>query len=156
HAILCGGERRDGRADLRALRQCFKRVDRDVFPVEREHFAVARESCKVLRVRELALDLRRDLARRCVLGRIEEQEIEAQRIARQCEHAAELAGADDADGHERGTVLRGSGFFSTFAVCCSRNASSAAAMAGCLLPRIAAALSAALVAPAAPMANVAT
>src|SRR5262249_13233471 len=114
-------------------------------------------SRELVRVGEFASNLPGDLTGRCVLGGIEEQEVETQRIARQCEHAAELAGAHDADGHDRGVALvRGAGLLSTLAVCFSRNASSAAAMAGYLLPRIAAALSAALVAPAVPIANVAT
>ena len=87
--------------------------------------------------------------------RIQTQEIQPERIAGQCEHAAELAGAHDSDGHER-DVARGSGLPRTPAVWRSRKPSSAAAMAGYLLARIAAAHSAALVAPAAPMANVAT
>ncbi len=112
HAILRGGERIDRRADERFVRQRAQRIDGDVLPIEGEHLGVARELAEQLRVRELADDLRRHLAGRRALRRIEEQEVEAERIARQREHAAELAGAHDADGHCAG-VTAGSGFCST-------------------------------------------
>ena len=60
----------------------------------------------------------RTLLKRLARG-VQTQEIEPQRITRQSEHAAELAGAHDADRHVRG-VARGSGLPSTPAVWRSR------------------------------------
>src|SRR4029077_17305575 len=98
-------------------------------------------------VGEGAREQRRHLARRRIGRGVETQEVESQRIARQSEHAAKLAGAHDADLQARAGVV-GSGLPSNPAIWRSRNASSAAAIAGCLLARMAAAHSAALVAPA--------
>src|SRR4029077_4580535 len=106
-------------------------------------------------VGEGAREQRRHLARRRIKGGVEAQEVESQRIPRQSEHAAKLAGAHDADPHVRAGV-RGSGLPSTPAVWRSRNDSSAVAMPGCLLARMAAAHSAAAPPPAVPIANVAT
>src|SRR5579871_3398801 len=155
--ILSGGESRKRWRDARASQPGDPReaLDRDIFPVERDHFAAARKPAKQCGVAEAAVQQRRHAARGSVARRIETEEVESQRVASQCEHAAELAGADDADGHERGGA-RGSGLPRTPAVWRSRNDSSAVAMAGWRLARIAAAQSAALVAPAGPMANVAT
>src|SRR6266853_2110880 len=143
HPVLAGGERRDRRTDTRAVqaRHGSQARNRHVLPVEGQDLATARQAG--------------DPARGRLARGVQTQEIQPQRIARQSEHAAELAGAHDADRHVRG-VARGSGVPSTPAVWRSRYASSAVAMAGCLLARIAAAHSAALVAPAAPIANVAT
>ena len=71
-------------------------------------------------VRELAAEDRRDLTAGRVLAAVEEQEVETEGIARQSEHPAELAGADDADCHARPGASRGSGCASTPDVCCSR------------------------------------
>src|SRR5262245_6160717 len=91
-----------------------------------------------------------------MLGGVEKEEVQAERVACQSEHAAQLARAHHANGHARLDVSRGSEFASTLAVCCARCFSSAAPNSGCALARIAAALKAALVAPATPIANVAT
>src|SRR5262249_55707612 len=92
---------------------------------------------------------------RGILCGVEAQKVQAERITRQSEHAAELAGTDDANRHVR-EGARGSGLPSTEAVCRSRNDSSAVAIAGCLLARMAAAHRAAVAAPAVPIAKVAT
>src|SRR3984893_17902985 len=157
HPVLAGGERRDRRTDTRAMhaRHGTQARHRHVLPVKGQHLAAPRETCQEPAIGEGAVQQRGDPARGRLARRVETQEIQTERITRQSEHAAELAGAHDADRHVRG-VARGSGLPSTPAVWCSRYASSAVAMAGCLLARIAAAHSAALVAPAAPIANVAT
>src|SRR5262249_9776179 len=54
---------------------------------------------------------------RTLLGRLEERERAAERAARQPQHAAELAAAQDADPH---AGRRGSGSASTAAVCSVR------------------------------------
>src|SRR6185503_9263681 len=99
-------------------------------------------------------------------GGIEEREREAERLAGEPEHAAELTAAEDADPHvERRRVararftfgaLRGSGLARTVIVWWRRNRLSAARIFGWPFATIAAARSAALVAPAAPTASVPT
>src|SRR6185437_3843031 len=157
HAVLAGGERGERRADAAAPAARDRRQPRHrhVLPVEGHDLAAGQQPCQQTPVGEGAVQLRRHLPGGCLARGIQAQEIQPQRIARQCEHAAELAGAHDADGHER-VGARGSGLPSTPAVWRSRNDSSAALIAGCLLPRMAAAHNAALLAPAAPMAKVAT
>src|SRR5262245_10520561 len=98
-AVLRSGERADRRTDVRAFRQRAQGIDGNVLPVEREHLGLAREPRERLCIGEVTADLRRNLACGRLACRIEEQEIETERIARQSEHAAQLAGADDADGH---------------------------------------------------------
>src|SRR5882762_4601227 len=157
HPVLAGGQRGDRRTDTCAVhaRHGTQARHRHVLPVEGQDLAAPRETCQELVIGKGAVQQRGDLARGRLARRVQTQEIKPERITRQSEHAAELAGAHDADRHVRG-VARGSGLPSTPAVWRSRYASRAAAMAGCLLARIAAAHSAALVAPAAPIANVAT
>src|SRR5207249_3292012 len=88
------------------------------------------------------------------LGRgIQEPELQTERVAREGEHAAELAAAEDADPH---AGSRGSGASRTARVCSSRNARRASRRSGWRGARIAAARSAALTAPALPMASVPT
>src|SRR5262249_45278885 len=70
------------------------------------------------------------------------------------EHPAELASAHDSYSHA--LLVRGSGLSRTTAVCRRRKLSSAAATCGCWFARIEAAHRAALVAPGAPIAKVAT
>ena len=157
HAVLAAFERRHRWGDARPVRALHRAQarDRHVLPVESDDLAAPGELGEQRVVREGAAEERRHLARRRVARGIQAQEIEPERIACQSEHAAELAGAHDADGHVRG-VARGSGLRSTPAVCRSRYVSSAVAISGCRLARMATAHSAALVAPAAPIANVAT
>src|SRR5262249_11300832 len=152
-----GGESREGRADARALTagDPGEGGDRDVLPVKGDYLALAREACEQTRVGEAAVQERRHAPGGGVGGGVQNQEVESERITRQSEHTAELAGAHDADRHVRGGV-RGSGLPSTAAVWRSRNASSAVAIAECLLARMAAAQSAALAAPAEPIEKVAT
>ena len=115
-------------------------------------------SCQQLRVVELAdQDGRHLAAPASSRSRSRNRKLQAERVAGERQHAAELAGAEDADAFMRagwrGSALRQH----VRSVCAARNASSADGKRGdrCR-PRIAAANSAALVAPAAPMAKVAT
>src|SRR5690606_38501355 len=130
--------------------------DRHVLPIEGHDPRAACEFAQQARIGELADQDRRDLATGGVGGAIEETEIESERIAREREHAAELACTDDADGHvgAAGPWPRGSPFSSTLAVWRARKSLSAASIFGSDTARIAAAINAALVAPAAPIASV--
>ena len=82
HAVLRGGERLHGRADVRALWQLAQGFDRDVFPVERQHVRFVREQCEQRGIREFAAELWGHLARRRFFRRIQKQEIQPERIAR--------------------------------------------------------------------------
>src|SRR5690606_10869450 len=84
---------------------------------------------------------------------IEKEKVLAQWIACQRHHAAQLAGAEHAYGQ---AGVRGSGCASTASVCVCRYAASAAATRASCNAMMPAANSAALAAPAAPMAKVAT
>ena len=127
-------------------------------------FAIGAE-CIVMQNAVLRATARHSLAigRNCLIGpnshvvgcRVEEQKVQAQRIAREREHPAQLASTDNTYRHAL-LITRGSGVSRTVAVCLSRNASRAVATAGYLLARMEAAQTAALVAPATPIANVAT
>src|SRR5881394_2146652 len=108
------------------------------------------------------LSRRGDAAYGSFRRRIEKTEMQAEGITRESEHVAELSTAEDADGHARfpffsgGAATDGSGFASTRPVCSVRNLRKASRKAGCFAPRMAAARSAALIAPALPMASVPT
>src|ERR1700680_5159703 len=86
--------------------------------------------------------------------------MQTQGIAGERQHVAKLPAAQDADGHRRFFFGRGRelglGFASTHLVCDARNLRNASRICGCLAPRIAAASSAALMAPALPMASAPT
>src|SRR3954447_21452446 len=105
--------------------------------------------------------------------------MQAQRIARQSQHVSELPTAQNPDRHagflfkfagpgfdlaelgllkanEFPCAAAGSGLASTRSVCASRNFRSASRISGCFAPRIAAARSAELIAPALPIASVPT
>ena len=56
-------------------------------------------SCQELGLSECAVEHGRDLSGRCILRRIQKQKIQSQRIARQSQHPAQLAGAHDTYGH---------------------------------------------------------
>src|SRR5207249_9423570 len=108
---------------------------------------------------------RRDMAGRRVGIRAEDAAAEAEPGGRQRRHPPELAAAEDADGGARGEALAAVGahaggaslgLSATASVWRARQRSSAAATAGSDSARMAAASSAALIAPALPMASVAT
>src|SRR5258708_34345435 len=89
--------------------------------------------------------------------------MQTERVARESEHVAELSAAEDADGHAclpffftAGGAAEGSGLARTRPVCSARNLRKASRMARCFAPRMEAARSAALTAPALPMARVPT
>ena len=88
---------------------------RDVLPVEGDDLALAPEAREQTPVREGAVQERCNSPGRRVARRVQAQKIKPERVARQSEHAAELAGAHDADGHVRG-FARGSGLPRTPAV----------------------------------------
>src|SRR5262249_59171389 len=90
------------------------------------------------------------------LGRgLQEAKAEAERITGQRQHPAELARPQNAHHHD-GCPSCGSGWSSTAWVCAARYRCRAARYWPCLLARIAVARSAALTAPARPMAMVPT
>src|SRR3569833_621743 len=147
-----------GRPMSRSARVTFQGtqcIHRDVFPVECQNFGACRELIEEPGFGKCAVEHRSHLSRRCIFGRIQKQEIQSERIARQSKHPAELASAHDSYSHTL-LVVRGSGVSSTVAGCRSRKDSSAPLISGYLLARMAAAQSAALVAPATPIASVAT
>src|ERR1700676_2694674 len=95
--------------------------------------------------------------------RIEKTEMQAERIARESEHVAELTTPEDADGHARfpfffagGGAIEGSGLARTRPGCSVWSFRKASRMAGYFAPRMAAARSAALTAPDLPIASVPT
>ena len=99
-AILCRSQRQHRRCDARARRQSLQRCGRHVFPVDGDHFAVPGHLVQQLRVGEIAKQGGTHLVRRRAGFTIKEQELLSQRVARKRHHAAELAGAQDADGHD--------------------------------------------------------
>src|ERR1700704_4137021 len=115
-------------------------------------------------------DAGRDASDRRLRRRIEEAEVKAKRVTRECEHVSELPAAEDADSHARFPFLAGevvaipraraaaagSGFASTRSVCALRNLRYASRTSGCFAPSMAAASKAALIAPALPIASVPT
>ena len=112
-AVLRGGQRAQRRRDARLLaaQRLAQRLDRDVLPVEADHPAAPRELGEQRRIGEFADERGRELRRRRVGAAVEEEEVQPQRIAGQGQHAAQLAGADDADRHLG--AVRGSGWAST-------------------------------------------
>ena len=114
YPILTGGECGQRRTDARTVtaRDAGEAGHRDVLPVEGDDLALPREPREQTAVGERAVQERRHAPGGRVRGRVQNQEVESERITRQGEHAAELAGAHDADRHVRGGV-RGSGLPST-------------------------------------------
>ena len=105
-----------------------ERLGRHVFPVEGHHLAARRPAASSsVGIGEAAEQRGRHLVRGRAGFAIEEQEVEAERIAGQRHHAAQLAGAEHADGH---AGSRGSGCASTASVCAWRKRVSAAATRG--------------------------
>src|SRR5690606_37454438 len=95
---------------------------------------------------------RRDLSRAGLRGRIKHLEPQPQRGSGKRQHAGQLPAPEDPDrGHRRGSSPA-----ATVSVCCARKRSSAAPMPSSEAASMAAANRAALAAPAAPIANVAT
>src|SRR5476651_2457238 len=89
--------------------------------------------------------------------RVQESEVHAQRSTRQRQHAAQLAATDYTDLHrQQPQAMRESGLSRTLSVCSARKVFSTAWNCGCLAPRMLADNNAALIAPALPMARVAT
>ena len=147
---------RGGGQTGRDLRDCARRGDRHVLPVERDDVDAACEAGEFLSVVELAGDDLGDGRARNVGAPVVHRELDAERNAGKSHHPAELAGADDADAHGQPQPAAGSGFARTSAVCRSRNAASASLNGGWRPARMAVARSAALRAPGSPIATVAT
>src|SRR5208283_2132245 len=120
------------------------------------------EAIKRVRVGEIGVDAQGDATHRRFWGRIEEAELQSQRIAGERKHVTELAAAEDTDVHAdflflvRAAGREGSKAAKTFLVCDARNCRSASRTRGYFAPRIAAASSAELMAPAFPIARVPT
>src|SRR5690606_9323119 len=135
------------------LREKGDGVGRRVLEFERHQVAFVGQHAQMRVIRIIRAQVLAELRRAGVGCRIEKYELHAERVASERQHAPELSTADDAYLHDSS---RGSGLASTLRVCSARNAFSAVAYCGYLLPRILAASSAALMAPALPIASVAT
>src|ERR1700676_1448379 len=118
-------------------------------------------------IREIARDARSDSSDRRFRRRVEKTESQPKRIACESQHITKLSAAEDPDAHARFLFFRcsffrgghgadGSGLARTRSVCAPRNLRSASRMCGYLLPRMAAASRAALIAPDLPIASVPT
>jgi hypothetical protein len=97
--VLRRRQRRNRRRYARLPWQRPQRVDGDVLPVERQNLASPCQLREPRPVGKRTVEQRRDLTGRSTRGRVQKQEVQAERIACQREHAAELAGTDDAYGH---------------------------------------------------------
>ena len=105
--VLRHRERSQRRRNGTSTTQRSQRGDRDVLPVERDHVAAAGELSQCTQIGEGTLDKRAHLPSRRLRGAVQKQHVEAEWIARERKHPAELAGADDAHGHEaRGLTAR--------------------------------------------------
>src|SRR5690606_33022036 len=129
------------------------RRDRHVLHIEGHHIYGCSQFLQRGCIVELATDQLANLRARRIATGVQEGETQAQGIARQGQHASQLARPDDADVH---AGMEGSGCARTLAVCCARQSSRALRTSGYLPARMAAASSAALTAPAVPMAMVPT
>src|SRR5207302_9163260 len=108
-------------------------------------------------------DSLRDAAYGSFWRRIKKAEMQAERIAGECEHVTELSAAEDTDSHARfpfffggDAAAAGSGLARTRLVCSVRNFRTASRKGWCFVPRMEAARRAALTAPDLPMASVPT
>src|SRR5690606_24240589 len=155
-AVLCGLDRARGRIDRRVPGGGLERGRRHVLDLDRQRVDLPRERFDGRNVAELGGHEPCDLCTRRIGAAIEQHALDAERMAREREHSAELPGPDDADRRQLHSDSRGSGFSSTAAVCCLRKRSSSAAMLSCLFARIAQAKRAALIAPGRPIASVPT
>ena len=93
-----------------------QRLGTDVLELEGRDVEAVGESLDRGEIVERRANLLAAAARRSLRRRIEEAELESERLARLCKHQAELTTTEDADPHE-GVPADGSGFASTFAVC---------------------------------------
>jgi hypothetical protein len=75
-----------------------------IFPVETDDVAAPRELGKQRLVVEFAGQQRCDAPRGCIGAAVKKQEVEAERIACEREHLAELAGAHDTYCHAPGVL----------------------------------------------------
>src|SRR5713101_7112954 len=154
-AVLGGFESGGRRIDGNALGEEAGGFDGDVFEFVGDQLEAAREFFKGSLVGVIGGDALGDAAHGGFGRGVEKTEMQSERIARKREHVAELSAAEDADGHARlpfffagGGATEGSGLARTRPVCSVRNFREASRMAGYFAPRMAAARSAALTAPA--------
>src|SRR5579872_109184 len=145
-------ERHEARIDENIAAQRQDRFCRHVLELERRDIQTGGEiaQCRAILVTS-NMELADMAGRRCAV-RIEKSEPEAHRYAGQGEHSAKLAAAEHADLHDD----LGSGSIITLSVCSARNLDKRSRIAGCPFARMAAARSAALTAPARPIASVPT
>src|SRR6266851_7378082 len=162
-AVLSGFEGGGRRTDGDSLGEKPGRFDGNVFEFVGNQFEAAGEFFKGGLVGVIGGDALGDAAYRCFGRGIEKTEMQTERVARESEHVAELAAAEDADGHAclpfffaGGGAAEGSGLARTRPVCSARNLRKASRMARCFAPRMEAARSAALTVPDLPMASVPT
>ncbi len=150
-----GSRRREHR---HPRRQPAGAVGRHVFEIEGCHVDPLRECCQRVLIAVIGRQLRHELTGAGVGGGIQHQKAQTERRAGKRQHARQLAPAEDPDRgrrHEE-TGIRGSALSSTASVCWARKRASASRISGYSLASRAAANSAALAAPAGPMAKVAT
>src|SRR5690606_20647873 len=151
-AILRGGQCARVRKYRHASGQPARGFGGNVLEVECGHIDARGELLQRALVAVVAQHHRCELRGAGIGGAVHHQEAQAQRRAGKRDHAGQLPATEDADGGH----LRGSSAAITSAVWRSRNAARALSMAASPGASIAAANSAALAAPALPMAKVAT
>ena len=118
--VLRRAECRDRRQKRFRCRDFCDGFDGHVLDVECDYVDFARQLRELAAVVECAVDDAAHLRAGRVRALVEEHEAQSERIARQRQHATELARTDDADPHVCGVRL-GSGWASTPAVCSERN-----------------------------------
>src|SRR5690606_20963911 len=123
--------------------------------IERGHIDLFGKFLQLVEITPIGAQQRGDLPCTGILRAVNDEKAVAKRCAGERKHARQLAAAKNADGRHNYSCP-GSGCASTLSVCSRRKASSRPAMAGSRIDRIAAANKAALMAPARPIANVAT
>src|SRR5258708_9575835 len=139
-----------------------QRFDGNVFKLVSDERQAVSKFFQRFEIRIFGSDTRRDAAYRSLRRWIEKTKMEIQRVSGEREHVAQLAAAENSDGQLRfpflfldkeARDLAGSRTARTFLVCEERNFLRASRIFGYLLPSEAAARSAALTAPALPIAS---
>src|SRR5580692_7528428 len=168
-AVLRGLERPGRRKNGHLLGQMLHRIHRHVLKLVGHHVQPVCEFLERRSIRKVSRNSGGDASHGRFRRRVEKTESQSQRISRQGEHVPQLPAAEDPDAHARllllasfdnplfsAAALDGSGLARTRWVWAPRKLRSASRMGGNLPPRIAAASSAALMAPALPIASVPT
>lgn len=101
-------------------RYLLQRGHGNVFEFVRDQVDIGGQPLETVRIVERTRDDRRNLAAGRIRAGVEKAELLCQRIAREGQHASELARTDDADLHVAMVGLRGSGWARTLSVCAAR------------------------------------